>query len=151
MNLRSFSVFFFAAGILLALTGCSTFQSRAKQKAAVFNTLDVATQARLESGEIRVGDTMDAVYIALGSPDEKRDQTTAKERNTVWIYNHYWQEYRGDYFQGSRPVAIKNPSTGATTIYYEPVYRPVYENRTQERLRVTFKDGQVSVIEQAKN
>ncbi len=151
MNARSFPLFLFAAVLLFAFAGCSTFQSRAKQKAAVFNTLDAATQARLESGEIRVGDTMDAVYIALGFPDEKRVQTTAKEQNAVWIYNRYWQEYRGDAFQRSRPVAIKDPSTGATKIYYEPVYRPIYENRTQERLRVTFKDGQVSVIDQAKN
>ena len=151
MNARSFPRFLFAAVLLFTFAGCSTFQNRAKQKAAVFNTLDTATQARLESGEIRVGDNMDAVYIALGFPDEKRVQTTAKEQNTVWIYNRYWQEYRGDVFQGSRPIAIKDPSTGATRIFYDPVFRPVYENRTQERLRVTFKDNQVSVIEQTKH
>ena len=150
MNLRACLAVSITACAVLALTGCNTFERRSKQKAAVFASLDTATQARLQAGEIRVGDTLDEVYIALGHPDEKRDQVTAKDQTTLWVYNRYWQEYQGDAFVGSRPVYVKNPTTGAVSVYYEPVRQPVYANRTQERLRVSFKDGRVTVIERAK-
>ena len=150
MKLRSLLTPLIASIALLMAAGCSTFESRAKQKAAVFGSLDAATQARLQSGEILVGDTLDEVYIALGQPDEKRAKVTASEKTTHWIYNRYWQEYQGEAFVGSRPVYVKNPTTGAVSVYYEPVRQPVYANRSQERLRITFKDDRVSVIERPK-
>ena len=150
MNLRSFLVLLSVTIALLAVTGCSTFESRSKQKAAVFNSLDTATQERLKTGDILVGDTTDEVYIALGKPDEQRNTTTAAGQTTRWIYNRYWQEYQGEAFVGSRPVYVKNPTTGAVTVYYEPVRQPVYANRSQERLRITFKDDRVTVVERPK-
>ncbi|HTJ78317.1 MAG TPA: hypothetical protein VL357_04920 [Rariglobus sp.] len=150
MNARSLLAPLFVCLCLLTVTGCSTFESRAKQKAAVFNTLDTATQERLKTGDIRVGDTMDEVYIALGRPDEKRDKTTADGRTAHWIYKRYWQEYEGEAFVGSRPVYVKNPTTGAVTVYYEPVRQPIYANRSQDRLRIIFQDDRVSVIERPK-
>ena len=150
MKLRSLLAPLFAAVALFAVAGCSTFESRSKQKAAVFNTLDAATQARLKAGEIRVGDTTDEVYISLGQPDEKRDTTAAAGKTSRWIYNRYWQEYEGEAFVGSRPVYVKNPTTGAVSVYYEPVRRPVYASRTEARLRITFHDGRVTVIERPK-
>jgi len=147
---KGLSVLLFAAGALLALTGCSTFESRSKQKATVFSTLDTATQERLKVGEIHIGDTPDEVYISLGYPDEKRDITTEKEKTTVWIYSRYWQEYQGQTFVGSRPVYTKNPTTGAVSVYYETVRQPVYASRSEERLRITFTNGKVTIIDKAK-
>ncbi|MFA6289680.1 MAG: hypothetical protein WC661_20045 [Opitutaceae bacterium] len=149
MKLRNVLILVFAAA-LLALTGCSTFESRSKQKAAAFSALDAATQARLKVGEIHLGDTMDEVYIALGHPDEKREITTEKEKTTAWIYSRYWQEYQGQAYAGARPVYTKNPTTGAVSVYYETVRQPVYANRSEERLRITFKDDKVTIIEKAK-
>ena len=135
---------------LLTLAGCNTFEHRAKQKASVFAALDAATRTRLQNGEIRLGDTPDEVYIALGRPDEKKALTSERNETSLWIYNRYWQEYQGEAFVGSRPVYVKNPTTGAVTVYYEPVRQPIYVNRSQERLRITFKDGKVSVVERPK-
>jgi len=135
---------------LLVATGCSTFESRSKQKATVFNSLDTATRERLKTGEILMGDTTDEVYIALGKPDEQRNTTTAAGHTTHWIYNRYWQEYQGEAYVGSRPVYVKNPTTGAVTVYYEPVRQPVYASRTEARLRITFQNDRVSVIERPK-
>lgn len=149
MNLRNLSVLLFATGALLALTGCSTFESRSKQKAAAFSTLDAATQARLKVGEIHLGDTMDEVYISLGYPDEKRDITTEKGKTTAWIYSTYWQQYQGQAF-GTVPVYTKNPTTGNVSVSYVPVSQPVYANRSEERLRISFKDGLVTIIEKAR-
>jgi uncharacterized lipoprotein len=39
-----------AAAAALLLAGCSTFESRSKEKAAVFNSLDTSTQATPEEG-----------------------------------------------------------------------------------------------------
>src|SRR5882762_7956237 len=60
---------------VLLLAGCDTFDSRATEKAQVFDNLSEKTQKRLERGTIHAGDTEDMVYIALGDPDEKRQIT----------------------------------------------------------------------------
>ena len=148
MNPRCLVVLFLAIGCLLS-AGCNTFERRAEKKAAVFQTLDTATQARLQAGQLLVGDTEDMVFIALGKPDEKRERTTPEARTTTWVYNRYWQEYRGEAIVGSRRVEVRNKA-GGVSYYYEPIRQPVYETREQERLRVTFAGGKVSVIEQAK-
>jgi len=139
--------------LLLALTllsGCNTFERRAQKKADVFATLSPETKSRLENKVIKVGDSFDLVYIALGEPDEKRQTTTAKAETVTWIYNHYWQEYRGEATDGFRRVAVRDKLTGGYSYYYEPISRPVYSERKQAYLRVVFTGGKVSVIEQAR-
>jgi hypothetical protein len=143
-------LFFLAAG-LLALTGCSTFSSRAQEKPAVFNELSAADQARLEKKTINVGDTTDMVYIALGWPDEKLQSTTADGQTTTWIYNRYWREYQGEAYGGYHRHVVRDPKTGSATVYLEPVSRPIYSNRKQPIMRIVFTDGKVTQIEQAKS
>ena len=133
------------------LAGCSTFDRRAQERSVVFNTLDEATRERLKEREIRVGDNFDMVYIALGAPDEKRETVTADGANTTWIFNAYWQEYRGERFVGYRRYAVYNELTKTYHVYYQPVHRSIYEERVEERLRVFFADGQVTAIEQARS
>ncbi|MEN9842055.1 MAG: hypothetical protein RL376_1855, partial [Verrucomicrobiota bacterium] len=62
---RAYVAHRFLVCVLLAivglLPGCSTFESRAKEKPALLATLDAATQARLQAGEVRLGDTVDMV------------------------------------------------------------------------------------------
>lgn len=140
---------FAAALVLVVLAGCSTFETRTRERAATFNQLDAITQERLRQREIRVGDTFDMVYIALGAPDEKREKITDAGAETTWIYNRYWQEYRGEYTVGFRRFVIYNPKTKSYFVVHEPVREPVYENRVEERMRVYFKNGQVTAIEQA--
>lgn len=132
---------------LLALTGCQNFEYRVKQNAALVATLDSATQARLSAGEILIGDSEDLVYLARGRPDEKKQTLTASGQTTTWVYNRYWQESRGEIAGGFQPRVRRDPATGATTTYMEPVYRPVYSDRSQALLRVTFTGGKVSAIE----
>ena len=67
-----------AAAAALLLAGCSTFESRSKEKAAVFNSLDTSTQERLKKGEIALGDTAEMVYLALGNPDERTIREAAE-------------------------------------------------------------------------
>ena len=134
---------------LAGLSACSSFQSRAREKASVFASLDAATQARLEAREIHVGDTMDMVYIALGKPSEKTEQTTAAGRSGLWTYSAYWQEYQGTRLVGYRRDVTYNPSTKSYSVAYAPDYQPVYTPRVEDRIRITFVGGRVTVVEQA--
>lgn len=136
---------------LLLLGGCNTFERRAKQKADVFASLSPETRSRLENKTIHVGDTADMVYIALGSPDEKHVKSTATGETVVWTYNRYWQEYHGEAYGGFHRHVVRNSKTGATSVYLEPISRPVYVDRRQPVMRVFFSEGKVTLVEQAKD
>ena len=138
-----------AVAALLVLSACNTFERRAEEKASIFRALDAATQARLEARQIEVGDTQDMVYIALGAPDEKREQLTAGARTTTWVYSAYWQEYQGTRLVGYRRHVSYDPASKSYRVYHEPDYQPVYAPRIEDRVRITFQDGRVTVIEQA--
>lgn len=139
------------ATALLTLAGCNTFERRANKKADVFATLSPDTRTRLENKEIRLGDTFDMVYIALGNPDEKQQATSAAGETVTWVYIRYWQEYQGQAYGGFERRVTTDPKTGATVSYLEPVSRPVYAERQQPIMKITFADGKVTVVEQAKN
>jgi major membrane immunogen (membrane-anchored lipoprotein) len=134
--------------LALIMTGCSTVDSRIKEKSAAFETLDPQTQARLKQSVVRVGDSTDMVYIALGQPDRTRNRTTAKGQSLTWIYNTYTQEYEGTAFVGYRRHAFFDRRSDAWLIHYEPVRADLYSDRVEEYMRVTFEDGKVTAIEQ---
>lgn len=138
------------AGLALAaLAGCNTFERRAEEKAAVFRALDPGTQARLEARQIEVGDTLDMVYIALGAPDEKREHLTPSGKTTTWVYSAYWQEYQGTRLVGFRRDVVYDAASKSYRVLNTPDYQPVYAPRMEERVRITFQDGRVTVVEQA--
>ena len=134
---------------LLGLTACSTFESRAKKRPELYASLDAATKARLEIGAIDLGDTPDMVYLALGAPDEKREQVTSAGSSQTWIYSDYWHEYQGTRLVGYRRDVIYNPATKTYVTSTVPDYQPIYAPRVEDRLRITFQNGRVSVVEQA--
>ena len=138
------------AALVFLLSGCNTFEKRVKEKATVFVALDAATQARLKAGQVNIGDSTDMAYIALGVPDEAHDQASAEGAAVVWVYNRRWQEYQGERVLGYRASNGTDPKTGAPTVYYQPVAQSVYRDREEERLRVTFKDDKITVIERPK-
>lgn len=132
----------------LLLAGCDTFQSRAREKADVYQSLPPATQQRLQRGRISVGDTQDMVYIALGDPDEKRELTTPQGNQTVWIYRTYWQQYEGTAWVGWHREIIPTRDGRGYIIYHEPVTTDVYRTHVDEVIRVVFQNGIVQAVEQ---
>lgn len=146
---RIVSRFLFAtiiAIVLLGVTACSTFESRAREKSDVFESLPSHEQKRLERGVIRVGDTEDMVYIALGRPDEKRAVDTADGRRDVWSYRSYWQEYASTEWIGWHRSIVPGPR--GFVIFHEPVTANIYRTHDEERIRVTFQNGRVVSVEQ---
>ena len=136
--------------LLLGLAGCSTFEKRSEEKSAVFAALDTEAQEKLSQGIVEIGYSPDMVYIALGSPDSKSEHTTAEKTDLVWIYSAYYSEYRGTSNVGYRRMVHYDPKTKSHIVYYEPVQVDHYEERVEDRIRVTFRDGKVAVIEKAK-
>ena len=94
--------------VLLLFTGCSTVDSRIKEKSASFYSLDAQTQERLKKGVVHVGDMADMVYVALGKPDRIREHATNEGTRTVWIYTAYHEEYEGTHVVGSHTISLSN-------------------------------------------
>jgi hypothetical protein len=146
-SLLSLSVFVSAA---LLATGCSTFESRAKERSGTYTTLDSATQSRLKERLIQLGDSEDMVYIAFGTPDTKRELLDASGRATIWIYKAYWQEYQGTRSTGYNRFVTYDAASKSYRVIAVPDYQPVYQSRSEERVRITFKNGRVTIVEQTK-
>lgn len=136
-----------AAFAVLLGTGCASFSSRTEEKSYVFDALPAETKQRLKEGEIRVGDTFDMVYIALGAPAEKRERVTQRQHETVWVYASYDRHYEGESFVGYQRVVTRQGLLGGYRVTYVPVTESVYHDRVEDRFRVTFNDGRVTEIE----
>ncbi|MBC7366541.1 MAG: hypothetical protein H7343_06980 [Undibacterium sp.] len=139
---------------LIALTvlfaGCSTIDSRIREKSAAFAALDAPTQDKIRLGRVEVGFTTDLVYIALGGPDERTTRTSATGTDETWIYNSYHQDYLGSAHTGYRRYVVIDPRTKQPVVFYEPVYTQIYQDRIEERIRIAFQAGKVDAIEQVK-
>lgn len=136
--------------VALALTGCDTIDKRIEKNPEIFAAQDTPTQERIKKGEVDVGFTQDAVYLALGAPDEKKTKVTAAGREDTWFYNNYYEDYEGSVTVGYRRFVVYNPTTKRNTVYFEPIRQDIYTPRVEERIRIILKDGVVAVIEQTK-
>ena len=134
----------------MLLAGCSTVNSRIHEKAAMFDALPAATQEKIRKGIVEVGYTPDMVYVAMGAPDEKRGTISKKGNRTTWIYNVYYQDWVGRRLLGYQRVLVRDSKTNRAYVLSEPVYEDIYRNRKEQRIRIEFTDGAVSVIEQRK-
>lgn len=134
----------------VALTGCDTFDRRARQKAAVFEALAPEQREKLRRGEIELGNTPDMVYIALGAPNERREKATPNGQEMTWVYNTYFQQYEGEFHAGYRRYVVFDPRSRRYIIYHEPVYTDVYSEHEEENIRIKFRDNRVIEIEQPK-
>ena len=104
-----------AMGLLLAglvLAGCatSTVMSRKQERYAAYEALTPEMRSLVDQGQIKIGMTMDAVYIAWGQPGQVLQGENAAGKTTTWVYyGGYVQEVRYwgyrrlhyDYYPGS--------------------------------------------------
>ena len=118
--------------LVLAAAGCSTPETRSKEKQAAFDMLSPKQKADVLGGKVVVGMSADAVYIAFGPPDR-----VSKGGGTDrWIYTKpefydipHWR-YRCVQRADGRMAAI-------------PEYDPLQMKRYVDALEVTFKKGRV--------
>lgn len=75
-------------GILLA--GCQSPRSaRIQEKSALYSTFDAYTQKRIADGIVAIGDSADAVYMALGKPSSIHARETSAGRLETWSYRNF--------------------------------------------------------------
>lgn len=150
MNHRLFRTLVLASSLGF-LVGCQSVESRIREKPDVYAGLDIETQDKIKQGIIDLGYTPDMVYLALGEPSEKRETRTENGRTLTWIYNTYYNRYDGSQMVGYHRSVYYDPYLRSYRIHYRPAFADTYREETQERIRIVFKDGKATVIEQAKD
>jgi hypothetical protein len=68
------------------LAGCSTPGSRIKSNPQIYASLSPADQALVRQGQIRVGMSKSAVFLAWGNPDRIRSGVRQGHPFEAWIY-----------------------------------------------------------------
>lgn len=137
--------------LTLALAGCSTVNSRIQEHASAFSALDASAQERLRKGRVDIGDSQEMAYVALGQPTRTKESTTSAGQETTWIYKNYYDEYAGTALVGYRRSVVYDRTSGRAYVYMEPVYTDLVRERSEEYIRLYFKAGKVTAIEQAKS
>jgi hypothetical protein len=133
---------------LLALgSGCATPESRIQKNPDMFAAFPPEAQERVRRGEIRVGDTSDMVFIALGHPDRVYLRQTSNEAIEVWAFTAH--DYRHDY-QPVRAHVSYHDSNGRIHHGYQTDWVRVDWTEEYEALRVEFSDGRAAAIEALK-
>lgn len=122
--------------ILLLGTGCSTPETRAREKEVAFANLAPAQQALVLQGKIEEGLTPDAVYIAMGRPSRITEARLERRSLTRWIYGRTQTDYLPNY--RFRSVLLPNGQ-----IYLAPVYQPDAITTWIDTFAVIFEKGKV--------
>ena len=142
-------VYMAAAALALVLTGCMTAAERRaeriSQNQVLYMQLDPATQSRVSQGQIAIGDTTAAVWLALGEPDNRTSDTTAAASVEFWQYCSSVPEEYTVLVPNLPPPGVPPPPPG----YVVPSH---YETRTRYvkvvSLQIQFDNGRVSRIQQ---
>lgn len=129
---------------ILCCTGCATntIASRIESRQEIFDAYDVKTQARLQRGQIRIGDDADAVWIVYGNPSQKIRRTDASGQHEIWIYKILGYSERS-ITHGVRPVYQDVGGRVRGSYYIDDT--PEYE--WKEVLRIEFSRGLVSAVQ----
>ena len=129
----------FLAGMILLgllLAGCAhtTVDTRKQERAAAYAGFSEEQKQLVDQGQIKVGMTMDAVYIAWGKPSQVVSEETPDGMLTTWLYQDtHLESYRywtyGNYY-GRRG-------------YTQPYLAHDYYARPYVSAEVSFQDGVV--------
>ena len=129
---------FIAALSALLLAGCatSTIESRRAERISAYHNLAAEEKQLVDSGQIRMGMSSDAVYIAWGPPSEVLESEDASGHVTTW-------RYYGSWMQESRYWAYRETTRGGNDLYLERYLVSDYQPRDYVRAEINFKDGKV--------
>jgi hypothetical protein len=105
----------------LVLGGCATTGARISQHPEMYQRLSPRDQALVSQGQIRLGMTMDAVWLAWGTPEQRIPGNTGGRPTETWVYLRYETppSYGGPYYYGPFdwsyiPPRFAYPSKGVT-------------------------------------
>lgn len=126
--------------LALALSACAGPSARIRRHRQAFDSYPPPIQQAIREGRVELGMTPQMVELAAGAPDQKLESQSAAGTIETWLY--WAQRSRvgvgfgigswGPHVGSSVGVGVGGPG--------EPV----------ERLRVSFQDGRVVSVSQAK-
>ena len=123
----------------LFLAGCatSTIDSRKKERTAAYNALSPEEKELVDKGQVKVGMSQDAVYIAWGPPaDILQSQAGPTGVQTTWLYY-------GTTMQETRYWTFREvPRQGH--VFLERYLDRDYDPRDYVRAEIVFVDGKVA-------
>ena len=73
----------------IVLSSCSTPQTRISEHQDLYESLSHRDQALVTQGQIRIGMSRMALWLAWGSPDRKIIGNMGGGRTETWIYTYY--------------------------------------------------------------
>ena len=126
--------------VLVLLAGCaanSTIESRRIEKSSAYEALSSDQKAMVDTGQVRVGMSLDAVYIAWGKPSETLESEDAAGHLTTW-------RYYGSFLQENRYWAYREVNgRGRGDAFLERYLTSDYSSRDYVRSEIVFKDNKV--------
>lgn len=135
-------------GLSLAVlvAGCNTPQTRIKRHPELFGSFPPEVQEKIKQGKVDIGFSKDAVYLALGDPDRRYLRRTAEGEVEVWAYTETVRTVERQRVEG--PFRYRGPDGELRTIR-DSMWVDVEQRKEFERLRVEFKNGLVTAMEEA--
>src|SRR2546425_1669348 len=140
------------ATVGLCLTSCETLENRISEHPDIFNSLSPRDQALVRQGQIRSGMSMNAVWLAWGSPEQKTVGEMRGHPSETWIYvENRTAPYGSAYypFYGYGPgfyggfggvgFAPKHPPSRPFVFFCESFYHPLSFSLTSPSLLIPFK------------
>jgi hypothetical protein len=122
----------------LVLTSCSTPQTRISEHPDLYQTLSHRDQALVAQGQVRIGMSRTAVWLAWGSPDRKIVGNMGGGPTETWIYIYY----------ATYPYYPPYGLWGPWAFFGDPFYDPFYYSYIPPSIPypgkvVTFANGRV--------
>lgn len=121
--------------VALVVAGCATntVDKRKQERKSAYAALSPELRTLVDKGQIQVGMTMDAVYIAWGRPSQIITSQSAGGTGTTWIYaGTAWREYRYwnyRYYPRGRYFGYPTPYLDFDYVPYSyPAAEVVFEN-----------------------
>jgi hypothetical protein len=126
-----------ATGALI-LTSCSTPQTRISEHPDLYQSLSHRDQALVGEGQVRIGMSRTAVWLAWGSPDRKIVGNMGGGPTETWLYIYYaTYPYYPSYGLGSPWAYFGDP-------FYDPFYYSYIPSSIPYPGKVvTFANGRV--------
>jgi hypothetical protein len=112
---------FGVAAVALLFASCGTPGTRISQHPDIYQHLSSRDQALVSQGQIRLGMSVDAVWLAWGTPEQKIPGYGRGRPTETWVYLRYETppSYGGPYYYGPFdwsyiPPKFPYPSKGVT-------------------------------------
>src|SRR5437868_1496826 len=143
-----------AAG--LCLTSCETTENRISEHQDQFNSLSPRDQALVRQGQIRSGMSMNAVWLAWGSPAQKTYGEMRGHAAESWIYvenrsapygsaYYPYYGYGPGFYGGFGGGFVHRHHHGRSFVFFgDPFYDPFYYSYIPPTISIPYKTATFS-------